>query len=200
MTGPFVVLHVCMGNICRSPMAERLLAHAIAGRAGDAGRGEDLVVSESVGTGSWHAGERMNAPAAAELRRRGIDPASFRARQLVGRHIDTADLVLTATSEQLDFVASLRPDAMSRTFVLGEFGRLVATIDPSTLPPAGETAADVQARGTALVRAADLARGGARPKPDDDLDDPYGRSNAFFTGTADRITSSLEPLVDALLP
>ena len=32
---PFAVLHVCMGNICRSPMAERLLRHAVAERVGD---------------------------------------------------------------------------------------------------------------------------------------------------------------------
>ncbi len=51
----------------------------------------------------------MNAPAEAELRRRGIDPEGFQARQLIGRHIDTADLVLTATSEQFDFVESAAP-------------------------------------------------------------------------------------------
>jgi protein-tyrosine phosphatase len=192
---PFIVLHVCMGNICRSPMAERLLAHAVRERGG-----EDLVLSESVGTGSWHAGERMNAPAEAELRRRGVDPDGFRARQLLASHIDTADLVLTATSEQLDFVEGLRPDALSRVFVLGEFGRLTDGIDLSALPAPGLTAEAVQARGRALVRAVDAARGDDRSRSADDLGDPWGKSSAFFTGTADRIATSLASLVDALLP
>jgi len=184
-----------MGNICRSPMAERLLAHAVAERGA-----EHLVLSESVGTGSWHAGERMNRPAAAEMDRRGVSYESFRARQLLGSHIDTADLVLTATSEQFDFVLGLRPDALPRVFVLGEFARLAATIDPALLPAAEPSPESTRARGQALVSAVDDARAGHRPRAADDLDDPYGRSTAFFTGTADQIASSLEPLVDALLP
>jgi protein-tyrosine phosphatase len=199
--GPFIVLHVCMGNICRSPMAERLLAYAVAER--DAAH---TVLSESAGTGPWHAGQPMNAPAATEMRRRGVDHADFRARHLVAAHIDTADLVLTATTEQYDFALGLRPDARERVFVLGEFARLVEKLDPSSLPPAQPSpsarpsADDVRVRGRALVHAVAVARGDARPRAADDLDDPYGRSQSFFAGTADRIVASLDPLVDALLP
>src|SRR5215213_2499267 len=98
MMPPFSVLHVCMGNICRSPMAERLLRQAVWERVGD--RADELLLSRSAGTGGWHAGEAMNPPAARELRRRGGDDAGFAARRLLGEHIDTADLVLTATAEQ----------------------------------------------------------------------------------------------------
>jgi protein-tyrosine phosphatase len=108
--------------------------------------------------------------------------------------------VLTATSEQFDFAIGLRPDALPRVFVLGEFARLAAAIDPALLPVADPTAEAIRARGQALVSAVDEARGGHRPRPSDDLDDPYGRSDSFFTGTADRIALSLDPLVNALLP
>ena len=210
IVGPFVVLNICMGNICRSPMAERILAHEVRERLGD--RGEEYVLSESAGTGGWHAGEAMNPPAAKELRRRGVLESGFRARKLMGSHLDTADLVLTATAEQLDFVAGLRADALDRAFVLGEFGRLIRRVDVSALPvldetPQGAVAYDllptvaaVHERGVALVRAVNVVRDGADPNPGDDLDDPWGRSDAFFTRTADDISTSIEALVDALLP
>jgi hypothetical protein len=51
-----------MGNICRSPMAERLLALAAREVVGD--KADDLIHSHSAGTGGWHAGEEMNPPAA----------------------------------------------------------------------------------------------------------------------------------------
>jgi low molecular weight protein-tyrosine phosphatase len=195
---PLLVLSVCMGNICRSPMAERLLMHAVRERVGDSA--SELIVSESTGTGSWHAGEPMNPPASRELRRRGVSADGFRARKLAGSHLDTADLILTATSEQVDFALGLRPDAADRTFVLGEFGRLATHIDAGSLPPFSLTPLDVHARGVALITAVDVARDGARPRAADDLDDPWGRGDAHFRATADQIVWSLRPIVDLLFP
>ena len=98
---PFTVLHVCMGNICRSPMAERLLARAVRDRAGSADP-EQLVRSVSAGTGGWHEGEEMNPPAARLVAQRGGSVAGFEARKLRGDYIDAADLILTATADQYD--------------------------------------------------------------------------------------------------
>ncbi len=135
---PFTVLHVCMGNVCRSPMAERLLTLAVADRLArrevDPARAEELLHSHSAGTGGWHAGEEMNPPAARQVTNRGGDTAGFAARKLRSDHIDAADLVLTATADQQEYVTALRPDAAARTFVLGEFGRLLAALDPAGLP------------------------------------------------------------------
>ena len=135
---PFTVLHVCMGNICRSPMAERLLALAVRerlARRGATRRGADeLLHSHSAGTGGWHAGEEMNPPAARQVLGRGGDVEGFAARKLRSDHIDAADLVLTATADQQEYVVALRPDAAARTFVLGEFGRLLAAVDAAALP------------------------------------------------------------------
>jgi protein-tyrosine phosphatase len=195
---PFIVLSVCMGNICRSPMAERLLAHAVRDRLGD--QADSWFVSESAGTGGWHAGEDMNPPASRELDRRGVSMSGFRARKLLASHIDTADLVLTATAEQLEFVEGLRPDAAGRSFVLGEFGRLVRRVDETDLPPFDESAEGVHMRAVALVSAVDAARDGASPEPGDDLDDPWGRGETVFRDTADQITDAVESFVDVLIP
>ncbi|MEH1168770.1 phosphotyrosine protein phosphatase [Micromonospora sp. CPCC 205539] len=201
---PFTVLHVCMGNICRSPMAERLLALAVrerlARREQDPARAEELLHSHSAGTGGWHAGEEMNPPAARQVTSRGGDVEGFAARKLRSDHIDAADLVLTATADQQEYVVALRPDAASRTFVLGEFGRLLAAVDASGLPAAEATPEGVYARGVALVAAAHDARLGASALPTDDLDDPWGRGDQCFSRVADEVEETVHPLAGALLP
>ncbi|MFC8848907.1 MULTISPECIES: phosphotyrosine protein phosphatase [unclassified Micromonospora] len=201
---PFTVLHVCMGNICRSPMAERLLALAVrerlARRGVDPTGADGLLHSHSAGTGGWHAGEEMNPPAARQVVSRGGDVAGFAARKLRSDLIDAADLVLTATADQQEYVVALRPDAASRTFVLGEFGRLLAAVDAAGLPPAEATGDAVYARGVALVAAVHAAREGAAPLHTDDLDDPWGRGDQCFSRVADEIEETVHPLAAALLP
>ncbi|MGW0215836.1 arsenate reductase/protein-tyrosine-phosphatase family protein [Micromonospora chokoriensis] len=201
---PFTVLHVCMGNICRSPMAERLLALAVrerlTRRAEDPAQAEEMVHSHSAGTGGWHAGEEMNPPAARQVTGRGGDVEGFAARKLRSDHIDAADLVLTATADQQEYVVALRPDAAARTFVLGEFGRLLAAVDAAALPAAEATPEAVYARGVALVAAAHDARLGASALPTDDLDDPWGRGDQCFSRVADEIEETVHPLAGALLP
>jgi protein-tyrosine phosphatase len=201
---PFTVLHVCMGNICRSPMAERLLALAVrerlVRRSQDPAGAEELLHSHSAGTGGWHAGEEMNPPAARQVVDRGGDVDGFAARKLRSDHIDAADLVLTATADQQEYVVALRPDAAARTFVLGEFGRLLAAVDVTALPAAEATPEAVYARGVALVAAAHDKRLGASALPTDDLDDPWGRGDQCFTRVADEIEETVHPLAAALLP
>lgn len=196
VTAPFTVLHVCMGNICRSPMAERLLAAAVRGAFGQAAG--EVLYSHSAGTGGWHAGSAMQPPAAREVRRRGGDPAGFAARRLLAEHLDASDLILTATAEQSEYVVSLRPDAAGRTFVFGEFGRLLGKIDRAPLPPASRTPDGVYARATALVEAADAVRAGAPPEPGDELDDPYGLPQRAFTEVADQIDETVGRFVGLL--
>ncbi len=200
MPPPFTVLHVCVGNICRSPMAERLLVLALRRYVGAAV--DQRYLSHGAGTGSWHAGEAMNPPAARQLRERGGDPDGFRARQVTVELIDGADLVLCATREQVRAVLRLRPKAAARTFVLGEFGRLLADLDLTALPPAGDSTHAARERGVALVAAVDAGRDGGgrrRPaEPDDDLDDPWGLPDQEYARTADQIERTVHPLAAAL--
>lgn len=69
------VLFVCLGNICRSPLAEAALRE-------EARRlGLDLFI-DSAGTGNWHAGEPPDPRAIAAARRNGVDISGQRARQV----------------------------------------------------------------------------------------------------------------------
>ena len=73
---PPAVLFVCLGNICRSPLAEAAF-RAEAKRAG-------LTVEvDSAGTGNWHAGKAPDPRAQAVAREVGVDIAGLRARQVV---------------------------------------------------------------------------------------------------------------------
>lgn len=199
-TPPFTVLHVCMGNICRSPMAERLLRLAVAEVAGmDQSKVDALVHSHSAGTGGWHAGEPMSPGATRQVRARGGDTTGFAARRLGPDHVDGSDLVLCATVDQWEYVVSMRPDAAGRVFVLGEFGRLLDRIDPGSLPPAALTPEGVYARGTALVAAVDAGRDGEPPSRADDLFDPWGYPDEVFSRVADEIEQTVRPLARLLL-
>jgi protein-tyrosine phosphatase len=192
---PFTVLHVCMGNICRSPMAERLLAYAVS----EAGGSDDVVHTHSAGTGGWHEGEEMNPPAARQVTKRRATVGDFAARKLRSDLIDAADLILTATADQQDYVTALRPDAAEKTFVLGEFGRLLPGVDLDALPDSDGTPAAVLSRGEALVAAVEGVRNGAPARPEDDLDDPWGRGEQTFSRVADEIEATVRPLAAVLL-
>jgi len=69
------ILFVCLGNICRSPLAEGAL------RVEAARLKLDLIV-DSAGTGNWHAGEPPDARAVAVAARHGVDISGLRARQV----------------------------------------------------------------------------------------------------------------------
>ena len=72
---PPSVLFVCLGNICRSPLAEAAFREAAA-RAGMA------VSIDSAGTGDWHIGAPPDPRAQAEALRHGIDISAYRGRQV----------------------------------------------------------------------------------------------------------------------
>ena len=95
--------------------------------------------------------------------------------------------------------AGLRPDAAGRTFVLGEFARLLRDVDVEQLPPPMPTPDAVYARGVAMVEAAQALRGEAPPLASDDLDDPWGRGDQTFGRVADEIEEAVRLFADLLL-
>ena len=82
------VLFVCMGNICRSPLAEGVFRRALA----DAGL-EQLVAVDSAGTGDWHRGDAPDPRAIETALRHGIDISGQRARQVAPEDFDRFDLI-----------------------------------------------------------------------------------------------------------
>jgi protein-tyrosine phosphatase len=93
---PYRVCLVCLGNICRSPMAETVLRDGLA-RAGLDG----AVEVDSAGTGDWHVGAPMNPSARAALARRGYDGSAHRARQYERSWLARHDLLLAMDASNL---------------------------------------------------------------------------------------------------
>lgn len=87
---PFDVLVVCSGNICRSPIGEKVLTRAFA----EAGLGDAVRVT-SAGTGDWHVGQGAHAPARQVLAEAGY-PTDHAARQVDRAMLGAAGLVLAA--------------------------------------------------------------------------------------------------------
>jgi len=118
--GPYRVCLVCLGNICRSPMAETVL-RAELDRAGLGG----AVTVDSAGTGDWHIGDRMDPGARAALARRGYDGSTHRARQFDASWLGRCDLVLAMDARNLADLRRMAPAAEAgRIGLFGEVGGL----------------------------------------------------------------------------
>jgi protein-tyrosine phosphatase len=120
---PYRVCLVCLGNICRSPMAETVL-RARLDRAGLDG----AVVVDSAGTGDWHIGDRMDPGARAALARRGYDGSAHRARQFDPSWLARYDLILAMDRRNLaDLRRMARGGEADRIRLFGEVGGLTET-------------------------------------------------------------------------
>lgn len=97
------VLFVCLGNICRSPMAEGVFRRVAAER------GLDLDIA-SAGTGAWHVGKPPDPRAIAAARERGIDISGQRARQVSAGDFSDFDLIVAMDEANL---ATLKRQAAS---------------------------------------------------------------------------------------
>jgi protein-tyrosine phosphatase len=104
--GTYRIALVCLGNICRSPMAHVVLAS----RVEDAGLA-DRVHLESFGTGDWHVGRPMDPRAAAVLTAEGYDATRHRARTFGVREAGAFDLVLAMDRANQEDLADLGVDA-----------------------------------------------------------------------------------------
>jgi protein-tyrosine phosphatase len=95
---------VCMGNICRSPMAEMVLRKVLADRGL-----ADRVIVESAGTGGWHAGGPMDERALRILAEHGYDGSEHSARQFTADWFDRYDLVLAMDRDNQAFLRGMAP-------------------------------------------------------------------------------------------
>ena len=129
------LLVVCLGNICRSPMAEgalraRIAASPLAGR----------VTVDSAGTAGWHAGKPSDPRSIACARGHGVDISMLRARQLRRQDYLEFDWLLCADRENLRDVAEQMPaSARAKVALLLEWAGIEAdgsSPDPYTGGPA----------------------------------------------------------------
>lgn len=104
MAEPLRLLMLCMGNICRSPMAEGALRARLlqAGMAGE-------VQVDSAGTGGWHAGDAADPRSRASALARGYDLSAHRARQVVGDDFARFDRLLVMDRMNLRDLTNMAP-------------------------------------------------------------------------------------------
>lgn len=96
------ILFVCLGNICRSPIAEGVLRHL-------AEQNDLNWKIDSAGTEYYHVGERPDRRAIAQCLKYNIDISSQRARQIRARDFEKFDLIYALADDVLDELHSLRP-------------------------------------------------------------------------------------------
>ena len=124
------VLFVCLGNICRSPTAEGVMAHLLHEEGLD-GR----IEIDSAGTGSWHVGHSPDERSTAAARERGIE-LSGHARQVDLADFEAFDLILAMDRANYDELHGMAPDddARERVKLLREYDPLAVEAGELEVP------------------------------------------------------------------
>ena len=151
MSGKPAVLFVCLGNICRSPLAEAAFRHELAEA------GLDIAV-DSAGTSDWHIGEPPDPRAISTALRYGIDIRSYRGRQVAPADFDRFTHIVALDDENLMALEARQPRgsiaelSLLLDYVEGREGESVA--DPYFGGVAGfeQTWADVTAAARGLIK------------------------------------------------
>ncbi|MDP9987945.1 low molecular weight phosphatase family protein [Arthrobacter sp. FW306-05-C] len=198
-SAPVRILTVCTGNICRSPVAERLLQ-----------AGLDQVVPggfevSSAGTRAL-VGQPMQPISADIVRTFGGNPEGFAARQLTPTILRGVDLVLTMTSGHRGEVLQLDASLLKRTFTIREFARMLNVLDQraaeNDTQPAGpqEAASDDESRlaaNAAFWRGLPARAAGVRhlslpaDPAENDIVDPYRRSPEVYREMEDQLAPAI---------
>ena len=95
---------VCLGNICRSPLAEGILRS----------KTDASVTIDSAGTGAWHAGQQPDKRSVEIARKKGIDISTQRARQFTVQDYSDFDLIYVMDRSNYANVLELAPDEKAR--------------------------------------------------------------------------------------
>jgi protein-tyrosine phosphatase len=178
----FAILTVCLGNVCRSPQAELLLAARL--------RAHGVEPDVSSAGARALVGRAVDPSSAAELDARGVVHDTFAARQLTPALVQPAALVLTATRDLRSRVLEEVPGALRRTFTLREFAAHCARLVPAD----GSAYADPRE----LVAQAAAQRGSV-VLDDPDVPDPIGRSEETHALVATLIDDAVSTIATALV-
>lgn len=195
--GLFSVLVVCTGNVCRSPLAAQLLDAKLASS------GVPVRVT-SAGTRAL-VGQPMTPEAAALSLEYGGNPRLHRAQQLSRQLVENADLILTATRDHRGEVVSLSPAASRHTFTLAQFARIVGSLGAlaHNTPLVADAEPDSPRDALRSFVSAAAASRGISPPPvraiDDDIEDPYRRSEKVYRRAGRAIDEAVTTIVGGIV-
>ncbi|MHA7191228.1 arsenate reductase/protein-tyrosine-phosphatase family protein [Arthrobacter sp. MDT2-16] len=181
-THPLRILTVCTGNICRSPLAERLL------QAGLDERRPGQIVVESAGTGAL-VGEPIDPRVAGYIRLLGGTAENFSAKQLTPEVLARQDLVLALTRDHRKKVVEMAPAMLRKTFTLLEYARLISTADLGKAPTGHNEWLGINTR---LMRLRVAPNGDGT---EDDVADPYRRKDSVYQDAARLIAPAVDRIV-----
>src|ERR1044071_3492992 len=122
------ILFVCTGNVCRSPMAEGILRHALQDR------GSYRVMSAGLGA---MEGQPPSPYAVQAVRELGIDISGQRSRMITPELVQEADYIFGMTHSHIDTVTLLYPFAAEKTFLLREFDETLDIFEKDISDPIG---------------------------------------------------------------
>ena len=92
------ILMVCLGNICRSPLAEGILASKLP---------KDKFIVDSAGTGNWHVGKKPDERSIATAKKNGLDISSQRGKHFTSKHFEEFDYIYVMDGSNYDDVLFL---------------------------------------------------------------------------------------------
>ncbi|MFE4837250.1 low molecular weight phosphatase family protein [Arthrobacter sp. NPDC056691] len=189
---PVRILTVCTGNICRSPVAERLL---------QAGLDQVLPGGFQVRSAGTRAlvGDPIQPLSADIIHTFGGTAEGFAARQLSGKILRNVDLVLTMTSGHRGEVLQLDASLLKRTFTIREFARMLDVLEErgDQTPRTGSLNGERLAANTKLwhklpARAASVRHLALAPDAgDNDVVDPYRRSADYYRQMEDELAPAI---------
>lgn len=206
--GPFSVLVVCTGNICRSPQAAQLL-QAKVDEAGETWR--TALSITSAGTRALEDFP-MDEQAAELAAAHGASPAEHRARQLTAQMVEATDLVLCAAREHRRDVVRTVPRASRNAFMLTEFADLLegvvqtSTGQQRSQPQPGSAAGSpgsvtLQDQLRHWVNRAASHRGLIPPRDPETVDvlDPYRQAPEIYRRSAEQVSQVVERIHQSAL-
>ncbi|TSE14672.1 low molecular weight phosphatase family protein [Arthrobacter sp. KBS0703] len=194
---PVRILTVCTGNICRSPVAERLL---------QAGLDQVLPGGFEVRSAGTRAmvGDPVQPLSADIIHTFGGTADGFAARQLTGKILRKVDLVLTMTSGHRGDVLQLDASLLKRTFTIREFARMLDVLEEREGHAGGGEAAEAALLNGEKIsanaklwrklpaRAASVRHLALAPEAaDNDVVDPYRRSPEYYRQMEDELAPSI---------